>query len=264
MGIMCGLFGYFGKTAISSSAVMDILADMEKAQLPIEKTPVGGDGAGIALLKDPVQCIKFGFRDESPVKLLRSAIPEQKISQVLGHVRKASPDFKETVGNPECTQPYSLTCPGSHKLVSMHNGMFSNYENIYGSLKKEHNFESKSFMIIDSEVIPHYFEELLEAHRHVEAAVTALYDTFEGPGNALAMWLRKKDNEYLILLYKGKARGLYVWESPDGDILFTSRREPVEDHLGWLIKEQAFSLRQMIEPRVEAYYKKIVTLCKAS
>ncbi len=258
---MCGLFGYFGKTAISSSAVMDILADMEKAQLPIEKTPVGGDGAGIAFLQDKVKCIKCGFKGESPVKILSLSVHEQKISRVLAHVRKASPDFEDTVGYPECTQPYLLTCPGSHKLVSMHNGMFSNYENIYGSLKKKHCFESHPVMIIDSEVIPHYFEELLEAHKRVEAAVTALYDTFEGPGNALAMWLRKKDKQYLILIYKGKARGLFVWENSGGDILFASRREPVEKHLHWLIEEQEFSLQRIIEPRVEAYYKKIVTLC---
>lgn len=258
---MCGLFGYFGKTAIGSSAVMNILADLEKAQLPIEKTPVGGDGAGIAFLQDKVQCIKYGFKDESPATLLHSKIPDQKIDQVLAHVRKASPDFKDTIGSPECTQPYLLTCPGGHKLVSIHNGMFSNYENIYGSLKKEHNFESKSFMMIDSEVIPHYFEELLDIHESVEAAATALYDTIEGPGNALAMWLRKKDKQYMILLYKGKARGLFVWENTGGDILFASRREPVEDYLAWLIKEQAFTLRQIIKPRVEAYYKKIVTLC---
>lgn len=258
---MCGLFGYFGRTAISSTAIINILADLEKAQLPIEKTPVGGDGAGIAFLQDKVQCIKYGFKDESPAKLLQSTVPDQKIKQVLAHVRKASPDFKDTIGLPGCAQPYMLKCPGDLKLVSMHNGMFSNYEKIYGSLKKEHYLESQPVQIIDSEVILHYFEELLEAYKRVEAAVTALYDTLEGPGNALAMWLRKKAKEYLILLYKGKARGMFVWENAHRDILFASRREPVEDHLGWLINEQAFTLRQIIEPRVEAYYKKIITLC---
>jgi predicted glutamine amidotransferase len=260
-GIMCGLFGYFGKTAISSSAVINIMVDLEKAQLPIEKTPVGGDGAGIAFLQDKVQCIKYGFKDESPARLLKSSILNQKINRVLAHVRKASPDFKHTVELSSCAQPYMLNYPGDLKIVSIHNGMFSNYEKIYKSLKNEHCFESQPVQLIDSEVIPHYFEELLSIHDNVEQAANALYDAIEGPGNALALWLRKKDKQYLILLYKGKARGLFVWENTVGEVIFTSRREPVEKHLGWLINEQAFTLRQMIEPRVEAYYKKIVTLC---
>jgi len=260
MGTMCGLFGYFGKTAIGSSAVINILADLEKAQLPIEKTPVGGDGAGIAFLKDPVQCIKCGFKDESPARLLRLKIPDKKIDQVLAHVRKASPDFKDTIGLPGCTQPYLLKCPGDLKLVSIHNGMFSNYEKTYGLLKGKHCFESQPVMIIDSEVVPHYFEELLSVHDNIEKAANMLYEAIEGPGNVLAMWLRKKDKQYLILLYKGKARGLYVWENTGGEVLFASRREPVENRLGWLIKDQTFLLQQAIEPRVEAYYKKIVPL----
>ena len=109
---MCGLFGYFGKRAISSNIVSQILADLETMQLPVEKTPVGGDGAGIALLlQDEVQCIKYGFKDKSPAKLLLASVPEQKINCVLGHVRKASPDFQNTIGFSECTQPYLLSCP---------------------------------------------------------------------------------------------------------------------------------------------------------
>jgi len=255
---MCGLFGYIGDKSIALRKVFDILAELEIAKLPQESSPVGGDGAGLALINHRTEIIKVGRKDKSPVSCLRQKVLKSQSSAIFGHVRRASQQFKDRVAFAECTQPYLANCTAGTEVVCIHNGFFQNYQGIFESLQKFHALQSPKVELVDSEVIPHYFEELL-SREDCNSAVDHLFQTLQGPGNALSLWVKKDKKRWLILLYKGSARGLYVWRNPAGNIFFASRREPILDYMTNFLKKNLFSLTISIEPKTHASLQEIYT-----
>src|SRR3989337_3434450 len=106
---MCGIFAYLGHTPLSVLKVLKLLNVLESDQEPNEKTPVGGHGAGIAYLSKRNEFIiaKIGKNKHSPVKDLTSRLRATTSSSsfILGHVRRASPQFKDTIECKEFAQP---------------------------------------------------------------------------------------------------------------------------------------------------------------
>jgi glucosamine 6-phosphate synthetase-like amidotransferase/phosphosugar isomerase protein len=105
--------------------------------------------------------------------------------------------FKETA------QPYVTRCYSNLTIVSAHNGNVTNYEEIRKRLSAEHNFESEKIELIDSEVIPHLFEELLRKKADSKDALDSLFSALEGP-NALSLLQIGKEHVILNFIHKGK------------------------------------------------------------
>ena len=66
---MCGIFGFMLKKPLSMTKVMKVLQKLEVSKYPDEKLPVGGYGAGVAVLLDDggVVSEKVGKNGDSPV-----------------------------------------------------------------------------------------------------------------------------------------------------------------------------------------------------
>ena len=164
---MCGIFGYFCRNPVNMQKVLKLLQNLEKDQCKEqgEKTPVGGHGAGVSFFdeSDKITVRKVGKKNASPASDL-SAITEVAQAQsriILAHVRRASNKFMRTVKYSQATQPYEVNCLGLSEIISAHNGYVKNYMSIKNGFKENHQFESKKVGFVDSEVIPHLFEESL-------------------------------------------------------------------------------------------------------
>jgi predicted glutamine amidotransferase len=251
--------GYFGSEAIRVNDLLDAMAELEVAQVKWEKTPVGGHGAGVAFFDGKRELIKVGKENGSPVHALRKQISRKETRLVLAHVRRASEQFVETVGYKECTQPYITNCIEGFDVISAHNGFLRTYKNLKRIIGKVHRYESEKKRFIDSEVIPHYFEDLYAERKGFSEAVRALYLSFCGKGNAVALVLRTQNDLHLALLYKGRARGLYVWENSDQAIFFSSRRETVEKNFASFFKKNDFKIIKAIAPGREGSYYTVRT-----
>jgi glucosamine 6-phosphate synthetase-like amidotransferase/phosphosugar isomerase protein len=108
----------------------------------------------------------------------------------------------------------------------VHNGKVENYKQLRARLGGEHIFESEKHELIDSEVIPHYFEELLNEMGDVDKAVYALFGALQG-SNAVSMLQVGEEDTFLHLIHKGKTRGLTVWTNEQNELVFCSRKEPL-------------------------------------
>jgi len=246
---MCGIFAYTGHEPLSIIEVLKVLQILELEQeRPSESSPLGGDGAGIAFLDERSKFIveKVGKTKESPVYDLRLLLGKTTLSSylILGHVRQASPEFEKTIEHKECTQPYKPLCPYNFNLVSAHNGKVQNYLDLKTKLKASHSFESQKVKeIIDSEVIPHLFEELLSESKDTRKASHALFEQIEGSnmhGNTAVLIYAYKGVAHLNVIHKGKTRGLIIWTSPKNEVLLCSREQPVEKVLNKFIGESNF------------------------
>ena len=145
--------------------VLKVLQKLEASKYSDEKLPVGGYGAGVAVLLDDggVFSEKIGKTGGSPVaelaEILKTQLSEARV--LVGHVRFPGLEFMDTVKFKEATQPYVENFEPKLTIVSAHNGRLENYLELRAKLK-EHVFESEKYRLIDSEVIPHYFGELLD------------------------------------------------------------------------------------------------------
>jgi glucosamine 6-phosphate synthetase-like amidotransferase/phosphosugar isomerase protein len=240
---MCGIFGFALTKPISLPKVFRVLEKLEVHQYPEEPKPVGGYGAGVAILLDDGSVIseKVGKVNGSPVRNLAEIVNGKvnEASVLFGHVRMPSPEFMETAKFKETAQPYVVELDPSLTIVSVHNGKVENYEELRAKLGEEHVFESEKVKLIDSEVIPHYFEELLNEIEDVDEALDALFCSLRG-SNAVAMLQMDEEDTFLHLIHKGKTRGLTVWTNKQDEVIFCSRKEPLIENFGNILTDGRF------------------------
>jgi glucosamine 6-phosphate synthetase-like amidotransferase/phosphosugar isomerase protein len=257
---MCGILGYFGRQLINLSSFFKVMADLETAKINTDKSPVGGHGAGIAILDEPINIEKVGKENGSPVNALREKITDCEVTRILGHVRHASSAFKDTVIYKQCTQPYCIISSSEYNLVSVHNGLFKNYNEVIAEMGSKYKFESEEIRLIDSEIIPYYFLSLLTQENSIDQSANMLYDKLCGNGNAIALWVKKDTVQKLIILYKGKVRGLYIWKNKACGVFFSSRREPVEKHFNKFLMNNGYKLVTEIAPQTDGSHKQTFVL----
>ena len=95
---MCGIFGFILRKPLSINRIFQILKKLEVSQYSDEASPVGGYGAGIAVMLPDSSIIaeKLGkTTSASPVEQL-SAIVKPRLSEasiLLGHVRFPSAEL---------------------------------------------------------------------------------------------------------------------------------------------------------------------------
>jgi len=231
---MCGIFAYMGHNPISLSETLKILRILESDQETDEKTPIGGHGAGIFYLNEKGKLIleKVGKTNGSPCYDLISKLGD-KIGNsrlILGHVRRASPEFKDTTQYREFAQPYKPNCKHDLNLVSAHNGFLQNYQKLSNNLTSQHKFESQKIKLNDSEVIAHLYEELLTQTKDPTKAAHTLHEQIEGNNTAVILTINKNE-AHIDAIQKGKTRGLIVWTNPKGEVLICSREKPIQKTL---------------------------------
>jgi glucosamine 6-phosphate synthetase-like amidotransferase/phosphosugar isomerase protein len=253
---VCGIFGFILKKPLSMTKVMKVLEKLEVSKYPDEKLPVGGYGAGVAVLLDDggVVSEKVGKNGDSPVaqlaELLKPRLSEARV--LIGHVRFPGLEFMDTVKFKEAAQPYVENFEPELTIVSAHNGRIENYLELKAKLK-EHVFESEKTRLIDSEVIPHYFGELLDEGLETEAAVQELLCALKGKTvGSVALLQLDEEEQVLHLLHKGWSRGLTVWANPKGEVIFCTRPEPVLEELKETLTKGNFKEKAVIKPREEA------------
>ena len=256
---MCGIFGYVTKKPLSMTKVFSILQKLETSKYPSEKQPVGGYGAGIAVLLDDnsVFSEKVGKTNGSPAcKLAELVKPNLHEARVLiGHVRFPGAEFLDTVNFKEAAQPFVENLEPELTVVSAHNGRVENYLELKKKLKA-HVFESEKAGIIDSEVIPHYYGALLDEGEESDEAVDELLCTLKGKTvGSIALLHLDSEEAFLHLLHKGWSRGLTVWTNDNGEVIFCSRPEPVLEELKDTLERDKFKEKAIIKPREEATLK---------
>jgi glucosamine 6-phosphate synthetase-like amidotransferase/phosphosugar isomerase protein len=261
---MCGIFGFILKKPLSMNKVFNILKRLETSQYPDEDQPVGGYGAGVAVMLNDGNIIseKVGKTvDVSPVAELASIMKTAKYmgsklakAQVLiAHVRFPSSENMGTVKYKEAAQPYLESFEKNLRIVSVHNGNVKNYKELKAKLKP-HTFESEKIGPIDSEIIPHYFGEALNELENADAAAYDLISALEG-SSAIALLQVDEENALLHLIHKGAARGLIVWTNDKCEVIFCSRPEPVKAELKTLLKTGKFKEKIVINWKEEAGLK---------
>jgi glutamine phosphoribosylpyrophosphate amidotransferase len=159
-------------------------------------------------------------------------------------VRRTSPDFLNTISYSECTQPYIAACNRRLRIVSVHNGFVENYKELHKKLRLKHLFESeKKKELIDSEVLPHFLEELLHNNNNIAEVLNDLLVQLENQkGNTASMLLQgeEKIGNFLVFLHHGKTRGLTIWDNPEDEVVFSSRKEPVKQVLDEFLRKHNF------------------------
>lgn len=213
---------------MSMDRVFRVLQKLEVQQLPQEPRPLGGYGAGVAVLLDDggVLVEKVGRNSKSPAGSLPKLVKVKKASVLLGHVRMPSPEFMKTAKFKETAQPYVVEREPDLTVVSVHNGKMENYREIRKKLGADHIFGSEKFELIDSEVVPHFFEDVLSEKGDVNQALYDFFCAVKG-SNAVAILQVEEENSYIHLVHKGKTRGLTVWTNEKNELVFCSRKTPV-------------------------------------
>jgi len=258
---MCGIFGFILKKSVHVPIVFRTLQKLEVSQYPREEKPVGGYGAGVAVMLSDggILLEKVGKVDGSPAARLAEIMEPQlsDVSVLIGHVRYPSPEFMSTAHFKEAAQPYVEHFEKELTIVSSHNGKVENYKELKERLKG-HVFESEKVGFVDSEVIPHYFGEILNEAGDVDDALYELLCTLKAPndgGNSVAMFHIDEENAFLHLIHKGKTRGLTVWTNEKGEVIFCSRPEPVIEEFGRFLARDKFREKVSIKWREDAALK---------
>jgi len=253
---VCGIFGFMMKKPVSMAKVVKILQKLETSKYSDEQLPVGGYGAGVAVLLDDggVRSEKVGKDGDSPVTdlsaVLKTRLTEAKV--LIGHVRHPSLEFMDTVRFKEAAQPYVENFDPELTIVSAHNGRVENYLELKAKLKG-HTFESDKVRLIDSEVVPHYFGALLNQTENAGQALHQLLDSLKGKTvGSIALLQLDEENQVLHLLHKGWSRGLTVWANNKGEVVFCTRPEPVMEELEETLSRGGFKEKVVIKPREEA------------
>ena len=254
---MCGIFGFVLKKPVHTPMIFRILQKLEISQYPEETRPVGGYGAGVAVMLNDGGIIseKVGKVADSPAAHL-AQIMEPMLSDVsvlIGHVRYPSEEFMGTVKFKEATQPYVEHFAKELTIVSSHNGKVENYKELKERLKG-HVFESANAGFVDSEIIPHYFSELINETENADEALYRLFCTLQG-SNSISMLHVDEENAFLHLIHKGKTRGLTVWANEKGEVIFCSRPEPVMEEFERILARDKFKEKASIKWREDAGLK---------
>ncbi len=241
---MCGIFGFMMNQTISMDVILKVMGRLEVHKYREEQNPVGGYGAGMAILFDDGGIFheKVGAVAVSPVRALSDVLKSRNISSasvMIGHVRFPSPEYISTARFRETAQPYVAQFDPSVAVASVHNGKIENFMQIRRELGTEHVLESEKVGLIDSEVIPHLFVEEMKETDSATEALDRLYESIQG-SCSLGLLHADAGDVYMHLIHKGKTRGLNVWTNRDGEVLFCSRIEPVEQELSAMLKERKF------------------------
>ncbi len=240
---MCGIFGFVLKRPIPMAGVMKVLEKLEVHQYAEETNPIGGYGAGVAVLTNDGSVVleKVGKVSESPAKTLADIVLANfsEASVLIGHVRFPSPEFMSTAQMKETAQPYIVENDPDLTVASVHNGKVENYKDLRARVPVAHVFESEKTQLIDSEVIPHYFEELLEETENPDEAAYSMFNSLQG-SNSLAIVQATGEDAYLHILHKGKSRGLTVWTNDRKEVMFCSRKEPLKTELKDVLSKRRF------------------------
>src|SRR3989337_471188 len=223
------------RKSLSMFKVFSVLQKLEVSKYAGEKQPVGGYGAGIAVLLDDSSIFseKVGKSEGCPAcqlaDVVKSRLSEARV--LVGHVRFPGGEFLETVKFKEAAQPYVENFEPELTIVSAHNGRVENYMELKAKLKA-HVFESEKIRLIDSEVIPHYFGALLNETDDAVQAAHKLLDSLKGKTvGSIALLQLDSENQILHLLHKGWSRGLTIWANDKGEVIFCTRPEPVLEEL---------------------------------
>jgi glucosamine 6-phosphate synthetase-like amidotransferase/phosphosugar isomerase protein len=253
---MCGIFGFALAQAVPIVKVFRLLEKLEVHQYANEPKPVGGYGAGIAVLDKEGSVIweKVGRVSDSPARSLSEIFNVREASVMVGHVRMPSPDFIETAKFRETAQPYVVELDPNLTIASVHNGKVENYKELREQLSEEHVLESEKVELIDSEVIPHYFEDLLNETDDVNEALYMLFCALQG-SSAIAMLQVDQENAFLHLIHKGKTRGLTVWMNEKGEVIFCSRKEPLIEEFNKMLVKGKFTEKISIPYREDVGLK---------
>jgi len=239
---MCGIVGFTLMRPVPTSIVFKVLEKLEVQQLPQEPRPVGGYGAGLAILRDDGSIVieKIGkVGSASPAKQLAKMVNINEASVLIGHVRMPSPEFMTTAKFKETAQPYIVQRDPKLTIVSVHNGKVENYKKLRARLGKAHVFESEKVELIDSEVIPHIFEELLNEKQDNDAAMHALFCVLQG-SNTIALLQVEEENSFLHVMHRGKTRGLTVWTNEKKELVFCTRKGPLLEEFSDMLREGKF------------------------
>jgi len=256
---MCGIFGFMLTEPQQIAPALEVLKALETHQYPNEENPVGGHGAGVFFNSPNGKefFLKVGKTSESPARTLAQKVlaVQSQASLFIGHVRRASPEFLHTIAFEESTQPYVASCGANLRVAAVHNGFVSNYVEIQKKLRLKHFFESqKENGLVDSEIIPHFLEELLAGGADLGEALNALYGQLEDQNNAVCMLVlnSRRVGDCFVFLHIGKTRGLTVWSNRKGEVMFSSRKEPVKCAFGEFLEKHGFEEKLSIgwnEPR---------------
>jgi glucosamine 6-phosphate synthetase-like amidotransferase/phosphosugar isomerase protein len=246
---MCGIFGFALNNPISLDKVFRLLERLEVHQNNQEPTPVGGYGAGVAILEKDGSIVfeKVGKVSDSPARSL-AEIVEAKVTEaavLIAHVRRPSPGFMKSAKFKETAQPYVVQRDPKLSVVSVHNGKVENYREIREKLGKDHVLESEKVELIDSEVIPHFFEEILNEKEDVDEASYTLLCALQG-SSAIGMLQIEEENAFLHIMHKGKTRGLTIWTNGRNEVMFCSREEPVMEEFRRLLSSRRFEKKIQI------------------
>jgi glucosamine 6-phosphate synthetase-like amidotransferase/phosphosugar isomerase protein len=238
---MCGIFGFSLSKPVSMDKVFKLLQKLETNQLFNEPSPVGGYGAGVAiLLEDGTLLVeKVGKIGESPASHLSEIVKVKKASVLLGHVRMPSPEFMKTAKFKETAQPYVVERDPSLTVASVHNGKMENYREIRKKLGESHVFESEKYELIDSEVIPHFFEDILSEKGDANQALYEFFGALHGP-NAVAILQTGPEESFIHLIHRGKTRGLTVWTNDRNELVFCSRKAPLLEEFDKILTRDGF------------------------
>jgi glucosamine 6-phosphate synthetase-like amidotransferase/phosphosugar isomerase protein len=254
---MCGIFGFALRKPVDMPKVFEVLRKLEVNQYPKELRPVGGYGAGVAVLLDDGSVLseKIGKTVGSPAgqlaEMMKAKLTEASV--LIGHVRFPSSEFLSTVKFKEAAQPFVEHFEPELTIVSAHNGRVENYMELRKKLSA-HVFESEKVGLVDSEVIPHYFGRILAEAEDVDKAVYELLCTLKG-SNSVGMLHVDSENAFLHLVHKGKTRGLTVWANEKNEVMFCSRPEPVIEELKELLARTRFKEKASIKWREDAGLK---------
>jgi glucosamine 6-phosphate synthetase-like amidotransferase/phosphosugar isomerase protein len=253
---MCGIFGFALKEPVVLSEVFAVLEKLEVHQYPNESKPVGGFGAGVAVLADDGQVAlkKVGKVSGSPAKSLSEIVELREARVLVGHVRMPSPEFVGSAGFRETAQPY-VTEQGDVAVVSVHNGKLENYKELRAKLGHSCVFESeRKAELIDSEVVPHFFAQLLTENATVDKALDKLLSGLEG-NNTVGLLHVARKGAFLHFVHKGKTRGLRVWVNHNSELVFCSRKEPLTGFFVDLLKKGGFTEKASIGWQEDARLK---------
>ena len=252
---MCGIFGFMLSKTVPISMVFGVLEKLEVHQYPQEPNPLGGYGAGLAVLLDDGSVIsdKVGKDDGSPASRLAGiwGSKVREASVLVSHVRMPSPEFMNSASLKETAQPYVVRFDPSLTIVSVHNGKVENYEKLRAGFGKKHAFESENIQLIDSEIIPHYFEELLNETEDVDEALSELLCRLQG-SNTVSMLQVRGQSSFMHLVHKGKTRGLVVWANDRSEVVFCSRKEVLTDEFHKVLAQGNFKIEASIKYHEEA------------
>ena len=252
---MCGIFGFFLRQKIPIDKVFKVLERLEIHRYPGEVKPVGGYGAGLAIVDDRVILKKIGkVSDASPVKRLSEIVKASEANILMGHVRMPSKEFIGTAKFREAAQPYMAKCYSDLTVVSAHNGYVANYRELREKLDRKHVMQSEKIGLIDSEIIPHLFEEKLVDTNSYAAALDLVFQLLEG-SNTVCLLHIAGAKFFVHFIHRGKTRGLSVWANNQGEIVFCSRKEVLTSEFEELLIKGRFQEKILVRWREESSVK---------